>query len=683
MPDPGNGLEGNGLNEATSPRRERAQERFRLTRRRVLGAAPAGAVAALLIIACAFDGGFALRYWALIAILALTILISTQIAGGIQLDRGPLSIAVGLVWAFTAWTLLSALWADSPARAWEGAALTMLYAAVITVPLALRGRRQALWVGQAIFFGVGGVAVITLIALIANGADLFGGGRLEDPLGYRNATATLFAFAFWPLIGIAAERGRVTPVRAVSFAVAVLSLGLAFITQSRGVAIGLVCGAAVFLAIGPDRLRRTLLALAAGAGLAIFSGSLLSPYHAFQDGRVVTDSVVHDASTALVVLSFLALLFGLFVALLDNGLRGSAAADSARRIVPYGLAVLGVLVVIGALVKIGNPVTYAGDKWDEFRDVNGSTTTSSTRLGSVGGQRYDLWRIAWKEFESAPLGGVGENNYGFDYYEKRSTDRNLEDPHSLPFRLLSETGIVGFLLFLGVVVALGVGVVRSARASALGDRRVIGALAAGGAVVIGQSLTDWLWLIPTVTGLGLLSLALAAVPRGRAEDRPAPLQLTWFRDRERLVARFGMAALLVAAALSVIWLYLGDLYIRKARDEQGTSVTAQLSAAKTAADFNPVSVVPLYLQASALEAEGHRDQARAKLQDALDKEPENFVTLTLLGDIEVRDSRFAAAADYYERASDKNPKDVGLQQLAQQTAERASPLKTSGKPAKQ
>ena len=91
----------------TPPRRARAQERLRLTRRRVLGAAPAGAVAALLVIACAFDGAFALRYWALIAVLALTILISTQIAGGIQVDRGPLSIAVGLVWAFAAWTLLS------------------------------------------------------------------------------------------------------------------------------------------------------------------------------------------------------------------------------------------------------------------------------------------------------------------------------------------------------------------------------------------------------------------------------------------------------------------------------------------------------------------------------------------------------------------------------------------------
>ena len=279
-------LEGKGLSEATtSPRRERAQERFRLTRRRVLGAAPGGRRRRP-----AGDRGrlrrrLRLRYWALIAVLALTILIATQVAGGIQMDRGPLSIAVGLVWAFAAWTLLSSLWAESAARAWEGAARTILYAAVITVPLALRGRRQALWVGQGIFVGVGAVAVITLIALIANGADLFLAGRLDDPLGYRNATATLFAFAFWPLIGsrVGAWPEHAAACRLLRDGDPLARPGLPHPVARRG-----------------DRprpagrwssSRSARIGCAArysgwrpSAGVAIFASPLLDPYHAFQDG---------------------------------------------------------------------------------------------------------------------------------------------------------------------------------------------------------------------------------------------------------------------------------------------------------------------------------------------------------------------------------------------------------------
>jgi tetratricopeptide (TPR) repeat protein len=169
------------------------------------------------------------------------------------------------------------------------------------------------------------------------------------------------------------------------------------------------------------------------------------------------------------------------------------------------------------------------------------------------------------------------------------------------------------------------------------------------------------------------------VPRGRAEDKPAPLQWPGFGQRVRLVTRIGIAGLLGAAAVSVVLLFLSDFYIREARDEQGKSASKQLSAAQTAADLDPVSVIPLYLQASALEAEGERSHARDVLQDALSKEPNNFVTLTLLGDLQVRDGEFDDAAGYYKKASDLNPRDTGLQQLAEQTAATATPEAAAAK----
>ena len=91
----------------------------------------------------------------------------------------------------------------------------------------------------------------------------------------------------------------------------------------------------------------------------------------------------------------------------------------------------------------------------------------------------------------------------------------------------------------------------------------------------------------------------------------------------------------------------------------------QLSEARQAEDLNPVWIVPLYLQASALESQGQTAEAREALRQALSQEPDNFVTLALLGDLEVRAGRRQVARDYYRRASEQNPLDLGLKELAQ------------------
>ncbi len=57
------------------------------------------------------------------------------------------------------------------------------------------------------------------------------------------------------------------------FALAVTALGLAFLTQSRGVLLGFCCGAVVALALGPDRIRRAWLAILAVAAIAACSGT--------------------------------------------------------------------------------------------------------------------------------------------------------------------------------------------------------------------------------------------------------------------------------------------------------------------------------------------------------------------------------------------------------------------------
>jgi tetratricopeptide (TPR) repeat protein/uncharacterized membrane protein YgdD (TMEM256/DUF423 family) len=621
--------------------------------------APLAVIALLLLLATVQDGAFDLRYWAPLTLLVLVVLAAMVFGDGLRLPRSRAVIVVlAAIWGFAAWDLLSAAWADSAARAWEGGARTLLYAALVTVGLtALPDRRQRSWLGLGLVLGVTAIGVVTLVVLLGEGTGPFLAGRLNDPVGYRNGTAALFAFAVWPLIGAAAPRGGAPSLRAAALAAAVLLLGLAFLTQSRGVLIGVVAGGIVSLAIGPDRLRRAWLALGAAGLVAIASPKLLDPYDAFKAGDgTITGGEVGSAAQALLIIVLVAFVAGLALAVLDNGLRtATRAADRVRQAAAAALALVVAVGAIGALVAIGNPVNYADQKLDEFTDLEGTTSDSATRLGSVGGQRYDLWRVAWDEFSAKPLVGVGEGNYEFGYFEKRRTDRNLNDTHSLPLRLLAETGLVGAGLFTVFLIALGVAITARARSSEDRDRRWIAGLAAAGTAMLAQTLTDWLWLIPGLLGLAFLALALAA-----AEDDDDDQQRG---EGVALPFRLLGGAVLIGAIVSVSLLYLSDLYVRKAR-EAGTDPQERLDAARTAADLNPVSVIPLYLEASALETDGDRNGARDALNEALDQEPENFVTLGLLGDLEFRAGNQAAARAYYSRALALNPRDVGIQELS-------------------
>ena len=620
-------------------------------------AAPLVLIGLLTLVAVWWDGAFDLRYWAPLTLLAIALLFALTAAGTLSLpNRGALALAVGAIWAFAAFTMLSAAWAESAAGAWEGAARAIFYAALFTLAVATPARARARgWIGAGLVLGVLVTGLVSEARMLAGDTGAFLAGRLNDPIGYRNGTAALFALAAWPLVGFAARRGYPSGGRAAAVAGAVLVLGLAFLTQSRGMLIGLAAGAVVSLAIGPDRLRRSWVALAAVAAIAIGSGALLAPYHGSGSGIGAASAAdIRHAGVALALLCAATFLTGLFAFVFDHGLRSSGLARGVRTAAAAGLIVLVAAVAAGGLVKAGNPVGYAQDKWDEFTETQ-TGTASGTRYGSVGGPRYDIWRVAVDQFREDPVLGAGQGGFRFAYYRERRTDRNLADAHSLPLRLLAETGLIGAGLFVLWLVALAVAIAGRARLASPGGRTAIAGLAAGGAVVVAQATVDWLWLIPALFGLAVLALGLAAVG-----DEEAGEPRLW-----SLPGRIALGAALLAAILSVGALFLSGLYVRKARQQAYVSAAASLDSARTAARLDPVSVTPLYLEAAALESEGRRAAAREKLLDALELEQDNFVTLGLLGDLEVRAGNGAVARRYYRRALALNPLDIGLRKLSQ------------------
>ena len=451
--------------------------------------APVLLVVLLLVLATAYSGAFSVRAWAPPALLVLGTLLAMQLAGGVlRLDSWPLRVMVGAIWGLAAWAALSMLWSPSPSAAWEGAGRTAFYAALVSVPpLMLIGSRALRAAGLAAVGGIAALALIMAVRLVLEGENVMLAGRLNEPVGYRNATACLFALGVWPLLSVAATRGLSRFARAMAFALAELCLGLAYLTQSRGIVLGLAAGGLVAIGLGPDRVRRAWLALALVAGLALASNWLLTPYDAFIAGTVGPDDV-DTAATALVVLTLAAFAVGLAAALFDSGLRaGSSSALQLRRLARVGLVVVAIGAVGGGLAAAGNPIAYASDRWDEFR--GNETTLTGSRLGNVSGQRYDLWRVALREFKDAPLIGVGEGGYPVGYYELRETDRNLSNPHSLLFGTLAELGIVDYgvnavMQRAGAAVTLADLVTAATNIIVTGDLTASGG---GGAVYLGAT----------------------------------------------------------------------------------------------------------------------------------------------------------------------------------------------------
>ncbi len=621
----------------------------------------------LLVLATTSQGAFAVSRWAPLGLFSLAVLIGSRLVRATVVPWSPaLRLALCGIWGLAGWSMLSMLWAASSADAWQAANRTLLYAAIATLPFVIPvARRSLVLAGWSIPIGIGLIAVYTLIGLLHEGASLFLAGRLNAPVNYRNATALLFALAFWPLIVACATRSYRRGVRAAALSMATLCLGLAFLTQSRGILLGLAGGGCLALAVGPDRVRRAWMSILAVAGVALASPWLLRPFHAYDGGNgSVSAHSITVAAVGLAALAAVAFALGLAIALFDRGLRvGSPRMRQIRPAARIGLLALVCIAVAAGALAVGNPVTFARHKWDEFHELNIATPTT-TRYVTVGGQRYDLWRVALKEFKSAPLLGVGSENYSFGYYRYRATNRNLSDPHSLFFALLSENGIVGvalFALFLGGMAAV---LRRGWRSLDPAGRRHAIAPASAAVVFLAQSQVDWMWLIPGLSAIAVLALSISAAQAEiSAQEDGAPPAARKSPQGLARIARPAALSGLAAATLSMLALLLSEAYIQKAR-ELTTGPRAELSAARTAATLDPWSVTPRYLEASAYETLGERQRAYSELRDALSLEPDNSASWGVLGDFEVRGGDLAAARRDYRRALALNPLDSGLAQLA-------------------
>ncbi|HEX7290073.1 MAG TPA: O-antigen ligase family protein [Conexibacter sp.] len=614
---------------------------------------PALAAVALFVYWAAHGGGYEPTTWEPSALLLLGLLVAT-VAGlgpGRLRSARPLAVALALLAAYVAFSYLSIAWAPAPGDALDGSNRALLFLLLFALFALLPWRPwTALATLSAFALGIGALAVVTLARLGHAGQipALFNGTRLDAPVGYVNGSAALLLAETVLAIALAARRELPTPLRGLLLALAAAALQLSVLCESRGwlFALPIVLALTLLVLPGADRLRFALWALVPFAGGALALPALLDVFQqadAAAPGLATLRALVrtsdHAADVTLLVCTG-ALVAGLALAAFD---RGATVSPRVARGANRAGAVVALLVVLGGIaagfaLTDGRPDREIADYWKRSNGYQ-ATTPGSSRFAAVGSNRPDFWRVSLKAFAERPLGGLGQDNWGAYYLGERHSSEQPRWTHSLELRLLAHTGIVGFLLFAGfLVAALTAALAPSARRRAGPLAASVGAIAALPLVVwLVHGSVDWFWEIPALSGPVFAFLALGGASTRQltpvaapARDMPAadsppadppsapsvggPAERRERRDRipapaaVALAVGGGLLALLAALALALP--YLAERDVAAAASGWPSDPERAFERLDRAADLNPLSARPeLVAGVIALELGRSRDAA--------------------------------------------------------------------------
>ena len=521
--------------------------------------------------------------------------------------------------AWVAWLGLSIVWSIEPDRSWGAFNRGLSYLALLGVGVLAGGL-----VRRAPRLTAGGLAVIFALALLWALAgkvvpeldpDVVRSARLREPVGYWNALGLLVAMSLPLWLWVAARREQAAPLRAGAVAALLLSTVALVLTGSRGGVLVAAAAVLVWLVLGGDRLESTAaLLLAVPAGLVVSAWALGRPGLA-EAGVGISERSRDGAVLGMVLAVAAALVFAL--ALL--GARAEPTPERRLRLARLAAA-LAALLVVGGLVlgvaRVGDPVAWAGDRLEEFRNPPGEEVTQDPgRFATTSSNhRWTWWTEAWRLFRAHPAGGTGAGTFELARRPLREDTQQPLAPHNAALQALSETGLAGFALLLAAAGAAAAVVIGALRRLEGGERAAAAALTAAMAAYLAHSLIDLGWEYVAVSAPVFLSLGVLA-----SAGREAASATT----RRPLVA---LSALVVALAAVTS---LGSPWLAERRLDRAYEALidgdtrAAASAARGAAALNPLTVEPLHVQAVAAEADGDQDEAERLYRRAASLQPEN------------------------------------------------------------
>jgi len=519
-------------------------------------------------------------------------------AGALPAPRlgGAASAFLAAMFGLAVWVGFTTIWSISPEDTWQYTNRTLVYAAFALLGALVAGAlarpAERLADGGALLLGaLFGWALLDkcVPALYSDYGRL---ARLRAPLDYWNELALLAAAGVPVALRLATRRYAAGAVLLYAAGITVL------LTYSR-FGIALACLAAVaWILLARERVESLAAVVLSGAAAAAVFGVALALPGITKDGQ--SHAVrVHDGWIFTLAVLAGAVVVGVVAALLS---RRFPVPERARARIERAAAVAGGLLALGVVAAAG---VFAHRIWHAFANpVSSQIGESQGRLSSLSSSnRWRWWQEAWHAFVRHPGGGTGGGTFAFTDAMLRRSPLQATEPHDVPLQFLSETGIVGFLLFLAAAAAAGIGIARARARAAGGERAAVTALAIAvavfGAHLVGD--TDWDYLATC----GPLLFVTGALVAGGPMPDAVPV-------RRRLLA---VAAVLFAAGgiYSLAAPYLAQRQLANA---------STLAAVKTAHAYDPLSTDVLTEWAD-FEALANPARAEQLYHDAVSLEPEN------------------------------------------------------------
>jgi hypothetical protein len=618
------------------------------------------------------DGGFAPQQWLPSALVILGLLVASVASPAARTRFRAAAAPELLLGVYVVFSYLSIAWAQVRGDALDGANRTLLYFCVFALfsVLPLSEGLRAMLVGSwGIAIAVIGSVQLGLAATASSPEGHFVQGRLASPISYPDANAAVFFMALLSLLALASRRETHVGMRIVAGAACATLADLGLLSQSRGSLFALPLALLLYLLLSRNLLRGLshLLLVAVAAAPAI--PPLLGVYSRVVAGKgytsTLTDACVWVGASAVISAAG----FGAAV-VFDRRVRVPEHVRARIHRTTVRAAAIALVLSIGVLAVFGHPVTRARVAWHDFTTNTRAEPHTIHLVSGFGSSRYDVWRVALGQFAQHPFVGVGADNYIVGYLQHRRTGETARYPESVELRALSETGIIGAVLFFGFLATA----IRRALVAVRGSVVPIAALAGVAAFSYWMlhASVDWFWEFPALTGPALAFLALAGAGVAPTSTRLPSWRV--YRARATRLLAGTITGIFVLAAIVVLalpWLALRQT--DEAVAIAGTDPGQAYALLHDAARLNPLGETPDVTEAILAANAGDRVREGRALLAAVKRNDSDWFLYMMLGIVAGQQHQLAQSSAYLAQARRLSPLDQAVM-YAQIRLRQGSPL---------